>query len=607
MKLIERYSNEILSKPMFRVLFCFAICALFYAVVFCIYPIQFETNDDYGNMYIYAGYFSGEPYPIIMHLSTFLGYIITGLYRLFPGFPCYSIFFIAIMFFSSVIVLYCIIETANRYKTSFIISVLFCIFFLFVFTLRQVVLLQFTSVAAFPAAAAIALAITFEPLSKRRTIMRFSLIAVLTLFSYIIRTESLTSALVILCSVFFFKFLRNKEIVFMALPVLLFVLVGTNMDKNVKAKIANTPEWAPHNTEPTRGVSMLGETIIPPEYLDPIEQYCIGSWCHLTEYMTTDFVPDAYNLTEVKSSPESNSVKVERGKEALLPYFQNRHSRFLYFVLVAMFLFAFFMRSIISSEQKTNHTLGMFCVNRLFLIFAFILFHGFIAYLCLNDRHFFPERVQYMLMLLFAPYIIIALCALCGKLQKKDFGWLNNETSKKFFNSKAHFFIILALIVCTAAGIRLLSVNELKARKNILEGMNNTMEKVALRYPEYLFIYDASLIPSITSPFKVFGVRKPVNLMFWGGWTWLTPTWIKQIQRNGLDKLDYKTFLNDNVFLMSAWDINTNYSYNAFFAYMGNKFSEEKGFFNTVGEFPYDTGTIYIYKFFTAEEDDSET
>jgi hypothetical protein len=220
----------------------------------------------------------------------------------------------------------------------------------------------------------------------------------------------------------------------------------------------------------------------------------------------------------------------------------------------------------------------------------FILFHCFIAYLCLNDRHFFPERVQYMLMLLFAPHIIIAACALCGRLK-----------------NKARFFIVFALIACMVFGIRLISIKELRERKDFHEGMNVTMEQIALRYPDYFFVFDGSLTTALSSPFKVFGRQRPVNLMFWGGWNYFTPLWYEQLRSNGIDKLDYKSFLNDDVFLLSEWNINLNYQYNAFFPYMVKKFSDVEGYFDVVGEFPFNSGVIYIYKFFTNTKSDDQT
>jgi hypothetical protein len=463
-----------------------------------------------------------------------------------------------------------------------------------VFTLRPIVLLQFTTAAGFPAAAAIALAITFEPLGKRQTITRCALMAVLILLSYIVRDQVFTPAVVVLCGILFFKSFRAKKIVIMSLAIMAFVLVSIITDKSITAHIAKSPEWAEYN-EIDRRFVVNGEVISvrnPEEMgLEPIEQYLVSSWCFLSEHMNADSLLSVSNLPEIKSSPKPFAIRVKTAIEALMPFLKDRHSRFLYFVLLALFVFAFMLRFIVSSEQKNHDSLGIFCINNLILALSFVLFHSFIAYLCLSgDRQLFPARVQYMLMLLFAPYVIIASCALCGKFMKNS------------FYSKARFFIAFALIACIVIGIRLLSVNELRARRDFHEGMNTMMETIALHYPDYFFVYDGSLTTAVSSPFKVFGVRKPVNLTFWGGWNHFSPNWYAQLQRNGIDKLDYRSFLSDNVFLMSAWDININYQYNAFFTYMGNKFSDVEGFFNVVGEFPYNSGTIYIYKFFTTSE-----
>jgi len=591
----EGCTKAILSKPLFRILFCILICGLFYTAVFCIYPIQFETNDDSGQMYIYAGYFTGRPSAfIMMGISYFRGLIISGLYRLFPAFPCYLIFHVIIMFISSVIVSYCIIETANRYKTSFLLGVLFCILFLCVFTLRPVVLIQWTTVAGFPAVAAIALAITFVPLGKRQTVIRCALMAILILFSYIIRDEAFTPAVVVLCGILFYKSLKTKKIIFMSLAIMAFVFVGVITDKGITAHILKSQEWTEfYGIREQLVVNGEVVSVRNPEEkgLEPIEQYLVSSWCFLSEHMNADSLLSDSSMVEIKSSQKPIDIRLNTAIEALMPFFKDRHSRFLYIVLFALFVFAFILRSIVSSEQKNHDTLGIFCISNLILALSFILFHSFIAYICLvGDRQHFPARVQYMLMLLFAPYLIIASCALCGKFMKSS------------FYSKARFLIAFALIACIVIGIRLLSINELRVRKDFHEGMNTTMETIALHYPDYFFVYDGSLTTAVSSPFKVFTVRKPVNLMFWGGWNHFSPNWYEQLRCNGIDRLDYKSFLNDNVFLISLWDINISYQYNPFFAYMGNKFSDIEGFFNVVGEFPYNSGTIYVYKFFTKSE-----
>jgi len=593
----EGCTNAILHKPLFRILFCLLMCAFFYTVVFFIYPIQFETNDDPGQMYIYAGYLTGRPSVYIPHsaCSIFLGYIVSGLYGLFPAFPCYSIFFITVMLISSVIVSYCIIETAGKCGTSLLITALFCVLFLCVFTLRPFVLIQFTTVAAFPAAASIALAITFEPLSRGKTTIRCALIAILILLSYVIRRDVFTPAAVILCGVLFYKSLNAKRMIILFLAITAFVLVGIIADKNITAHVQKSPEWAAYNNFKKRFMpngEVLSVRDLEEMGLEPIEQFLISDWCFLLECLNDGSLLNAANVPEIKSSHKSVAVRVKTATKALMPLLQDRHSRFLYFVLFAMFVFAFILLPTVPSTQETHDILGLFCISKLFLILAFIVFHCFIAYLCLFGRQFFPTRVQYTLMMLIAPYIIIASCALCGKLVKKD------------FYEKARFFIVFALIACIVSGIQLLlSSNELQARKDALEGGNSVMERIALHYPDCFFIYDSSLLAASSSPFKVFGKRKPVNLMFWGGWSYLSPIWYRQLQLNGIDELNYRSFLNDNVFLLSRFDINTIYNYNMLFPYMENKFSEINGFFNVVAEYPFIAGAIYIYKFFTASED----
>ncbi len=52
-----------------------------------ILPITFLTNDDASIMYTFAGYFTGEPYPIHGFVNLPLGYLTSMLYLLAPGVP----------------------------------------------------------------------------------------------------------------------------------------------------------------------------------------------------------------------------------------------------------------------------------------------------------------------------------------------------------------------------------------------------------------------------------------------------------------------------------------------------------------------------------------
>lgn len=52
-----------------------------------ILPITFLTNDDASIMYTFAGYFTGEPYPIHGFVNLPLGYLVSMLYMLLPTVP----------------------------------------------------------------------------------------------------------------------------------------------------------------------------------------------------------------------------------------------------------------------------------------------------------------------------------------------------------------------------------------------------------------------------------------------------------------------------------------------------------------------------------------
>ena len=54
-------------------------------------PITFLTNDDTSIMYTFAGYFTGEPYPIHGFVNLPLGYVTSLLYMLVPAVPWWAV------------------------------------------------------------------------------------------------------------------------------------------------------------------------------------------------------------------------------------------------------------------------------------------------------------------------------------------------------------------------------------------------------------------------------------------------------------------------------------------------------------------------------------
>ena len=67
------------------------IALLFVGVTAAILPITFLTNDDSSIMYAFAGYFTGEPYPIHGFVNLPLGYLTSLLYMILPQVPWWPV------------------------------------------------------------------------------------------------------------------------------------------------------------------------------------------------------------------------------------------------------------------------------------------------------------------------------------------------------------------------------------------------------------------------------------------------------------------------------------------------------------------------------------
>jgi hypothetical protein len=64
---------------------------LLVGITACLLPITFLTNDDASIMYTFAGYYTGEPYPIHGFINLPLGYLVSMLYLLAPAVPWWPV------------------------------------------------------------------------------------------------------------------------------------------------------------------------------------------------------------------------------------------------------------------------------------------------------------------------------------------------------------------------------------------------------------------------------------------------------------------------------------------------------------------------------------
>jgi len=74
-----------------RMLLSVCLAALLVGLTAALVPITFLTNDDTSIMYTFAGYFTGEPYPIHGFVNLPLGYVTSLLYMLVPTVPWWPV------------------------------------------------------------------------------------------------------------------------------------------------------------------------------------------------------------------------------------------------------------------------------------------------------------------------------------------------------------------------------------------------------------------------------------------------------------------------------------------------------------------------------------
>jgi len=553
-----------------RFVFASCLCVLFFGAVGLIYPVQFG-NDDMGFMYIYAGYASGTPEPYSPFNLIPWGYMISSLYSLLPSLPWYAFAHIGVMFMSCVAITYCVMDVTNRFTVPFAVGLMFSLVFLCVFALRNIIWLQWTTTAGFAGAAALSSAVTFEPSDKAKeySVLRCTAITLSSIFSFIIRDSVFYIVAIFLVGIFALKMFQRRKIVFQFLQTLIMIAACAVCLIIVQRLVENTPEtrdFLEFNHERALTMDYASLNLVAGEEVGITnnELNAIKGWCFLTEHMSTKLFQTINKLAAARRPAPTFSGYTEQLNNMLSSLAYGIQYR----IFSGLFLLSVFLGYIKNKKRKFTgvYTLGGGITNYTLRLCALISFYGCCSYLTLSGR--FPERVLNMLILLFAPYIIMDLCALSGDLIKKN---------KRIMTATLYALAFVALWYVTR-----INITELKANAYKQNGLNTVMVTYAMEHPENLYMYDVTLSRYTPSPFKVYRESKPTNLMFYGGWAYNSSIWRKQLQRNGLDKFDMYSFRDDSVYLMST-------AASSFFTI----YAEE--FFRTAGGYTFQTDDAVMF------------
>lgn len=201
--------RKLRSSPTLR-FFCIIVgFFLLFILLYKLFTLRYESNDDVVMMLISAGYFSDSPNHHLVFINALLGYLISGLEKFYPAFNWYSIVlvFIHILSFSAIFYLFTFFTFSNRVKWVFRFLTLAAFYYVSV-------RMQFTYVASFSCIAGLMLVHLWRN--------KLFLISGLTFFTVggLLRVES---ALVILLFFYItYIFFLGKEKLKASLPALLF-------------------------------------------------------------------------------------------------------------------------------------------------------------------------------------------------------------------------------------------------------------------------------------------------------------------------------------------------------------------------------------------------
>jgi hypothetical protein len=339
----------------------FTLYLLFYLIVFfCLnnfYFIRFDANDDVIMALISSGAYGGVPNFHLVFINSLIGYFISFLYHMNNKIEWYSVLMVVIHIISvTFIALY-----LTKVKITKFLKIGFLLLLSALF-IRTVVLLQFTTTAAFATLAGLFIIHQGNRLVKCMGLIMFLLGAGL-------RFEAAILVLIVFCIVYFpfnryfLKYLSRKSTYYLIAAVILSLVIQV-IDKNIYN--AN-PEWAQYQKfNKLRGKinDNPNKSIIPSDNQSLIYK----------DKLVRSFLIDPYTISN--TDLEHILVYIAKGS------FRDKLSNFVQLKSYLFLLFLFFLIGISLNLRKGKTDLIIFSLKFLFfgLILFFITLEGTLKY-----------------------------------------------------------------------------------------------------------------------------------------------------------------------------------------------------------------------------------
>lgn len=549
-----------------------SVVGMLYFLICVFRGIVFDTVDDYNVMMTLSGEKTGSPFWETTFYNPLLALVISTFYRLSDEIQWYSIISILMIMASLTVVAYCILKkhyvVANEdgrveRVSGTILTALFLIAF-YIYTIQR---MQFTTTAASLGAAASALLFSIDVRDSRQTVRKHCISSIV--FLALCYLERSLAGLAAICF-------------WLAGIVRLFLIY----------KVEN--KWRHETTEMTpkfNPVVMLvaGITVIAVVYAGTL---CIKQVGRNAEYYSYDKVrsefqdyphvtyasnPEIYSevgwskeiydlavslfyiapeigadeFEGIVSSPANKSAQptlIEGAKLGWRLVRDNCFARETAISCIGLFLVG--MVGVVSSRVLNHRWTPLQKIQLIGLIGVSVLSFGMLAYLAIQGRILL--RIYLAVVLPLAPCLILLVLdiiqSLCEELHfDATCGVERKARHRRMARSVSTALMIILFSYTSFAGAR--TVIDKSSTDSWSPDLIKAAEQYAIEHPDSIYMHDYSFTNYYNSydPFRVYGDKKPTNLIISGGSYTYTACYYQQLAVNGLDALSGEELVSGDV------------------------------------------------------------
>ena len=517
---------------------------LLFALLAIYAGFQYSASDDTPILRSFMGYEGGVPARFHPYTHTAFAWLLHGLALIFPGVAWFSILQLFLIWFSCVVLMKSMTQMALNHGLPLFAGILGGVVFLTVYGLYIGCRISYTTTAALTGASAVAQLMSIQ--WRGGQVLRGMLLSIaLLMCCYCLRQISLLPSMVfwlLALALVIIKFPQRAKPALLGLLIgaLGFCLLAGAWALEIKALgQEDYLQWQKARTglfDYTQFTQNTSPELVEEAGWSQSEFQLISQWFFMNQNISTeafDMLYSAQPETAAATFLSFFSQKLPHAIQTLLSFYAANPSYFFAAGLLCLIALLSLLR--LQSGR----------LSPLFAPLGLLLCAAILYYLAYQRR--LPMRAAVSAIF---PCAAFQFC-LCLSCQK--------EAGKPPRRARA----IIALICFCALGLAALSLSQtipLLKRPSAPEAKSRSaipadLDAAALENPEYLIIYDFSLVAD-QRLFPDTSKGIPLNLMFWGGWPARSPSWLYQLSQYGIDgdALDGSVFLRDNVLFASIYE-----------------------------------------------------